>query len=65
MPANGLLYSGGTDGDVHAWKVQDRKMISTLSGHTDICMSLAVLKKLNYLASGSLDKTISIWDSYV
>ena len=64
MPANGLLYSGGTDGDVHSWRVSDRKMVSTLSGHTDICMSLAVLKKLNYLASGSLDKTVSIWDSY-
>ena len=38
--------------------------MSTLAGHSDICMSLCVLKKLNYLASASLDKTISVWDSY-
>ena len=39
-------------------------MLSTLAGHTDICMSLCILKKLNYLASASLDTTISVWDSY-
>ncbi len=64
LPANKLLYSGATNGDVYSWRVGDRKMVSTLAGHTDICMSLCVLKKLNYLASASLDKTISVWDSY-
>jgi WD40 repeat protein len=64
MPANQLLYSGATNGDVYSWRVRDRKMISTLAGHSDICMSLCILKKLNYLASASLDTTISVWDSY-
>jgi WD40 repeat protein len=64
MPANQLLYSGATNGDVHAWRAHQRKKVTTLSGHTDICMSLCVLKKLDYLASGSLDTTISLWDSF-
>lgn len=64
MPANQLLYSGATNGDVYSWRVRDRKMVSTLAGHTDICMSLCILKRLNYLASASLDTTVSVWDSY-
>lgn len=63
-PASGLLYSGATNGDVYSWKMEDRKMVKTLSGHTDIVMSLCLFDKLNYVASGSLDRTISLWDTY-
>jgi len=64
MPINKLMYSGATNGDVYSWKIEERKMTSTLSGHSDIVMSLCELNKLNYLASASLDKTISIWDVF-
>lgn len=59
-----LLYSGSTNGNVYAWKIQDRELMSTFSGHSDIIMSLVGLKKLNNIASGSLDKSICVWDSY-
>lgn len=64
MPANQLLYSGGTNGNLYSWDIQDRSLVSTFVGHTDIVMALTVLKKLNNIASGSLDKTVNVWDSY-
>jgi WD40 repeat protein len=64
MPANNLLYSGGTNGNLYSWKIAERSLISTFSGHTDIVMALTVLQKLNNVASGSLDKTVNVWDSY-
>ena len=37
-------------------------LIKTLSSHTDLVLSLAVLPD-NMLASGSADQTIKIWDT--
>ncbi len=59
-----LLYSGATNSDIYSWNVQERNLVSTLKGHTDIVMSLIVLQKLNNIASASLDKTIAVWDSH-
>lgn len=59
-----LLYSGGTNGNIYSWDVTERNLVSTLSDHTDIVMSLIVLKKLNNIASASLDKSVRIWDSH-
>lgn len=64
MPANSLLYSGGTNGNLYSWNIGNRSLISTFQGHKDIVMSLTILQKLNNVASGSLDKTINVWDSY-
>jgi WD40 repeat protein len=64
MPANHLLYSGGTNGNLYSWKIGERSLVSTFQGHTDIVMALTVLQKLNNVASGSLDKTVNVWDSY-
>lgn len=64
MSANNLLYSAGTTGNLYSWKIADRSLVSTFAGHTDIVMALTVLKKLNNIASGSLDKTVNVWDSY-
>eukprot|EP01034_Spumella_vulgaris_P022221 gene22221-28335_t len=59
-----LLYTGATNSNIYSWNVGERNLVSTLTGHTDIVMSLIVLQKLNNLASASLDKTISVWDSH-
>jgi WD40 repeat protein len=64
MPDNQILYSGATNGNVYSWKIKERSLISTFSGHSDIVMGLCGLKNLNNVASCSLDKTISVWDSY-
>jgi WD40 repeat protein len=59
-----LLYSGGTNTNIYSWDIKKRNLISTLSGHTDIVMSLVSLDKLDNLASASLDKSVCLWDSY-
>jgi WD40 repeat protein len=63
-PANRLLYSGSVDGNIYAWNIAGRSHVATMSGHSDIVMSLLSLSRLNNVASASLDKTISIWDSF-
>lgn len=45
-PVHSLLYSGATNGDVYSWKMEDRKMVQTLQGHTDIVMSLCLFDKV-------------------
>eukprot|EP01035_Chromulina_nebulosa_P019421 gene19421-25299_t len=64
QPESKILYSGSTNGHIYSWKINERNLISTLTGHTDIVMSLTNLKNLDNIASASLDKTVSIWDSY-
>ena len=64
MAKNRLLYSGATNGDIYSWRIKERKICDTLSGHTDMVMSLVTLPNVNYLASASLDKNVSIWDAY-
>eukprot|EP01042_Synura_sphagnicola_P031858 gene31858-41000_t len=60
-----ILYSGATNGNIYAWDIGQRNMISTMAGgHSDIVMSLIVLQKLDNIASASLDKTLGIWDSH-
>jgi WD40 repeat protein len=63
-PDNRLLYSGATNGNIYSWNVDERNLVTTLTGHTDIVMSLIHLEKLNNIASASLDKTLSVWDSH-
>jgi WD40 repeat protein len=59
-----LLYSGGTNSNIYSWDIKKRNLVSTLTGHTDIVMSLVSLDKLDYIASASLDKTVCLWDCY-
>jgi WD40 repeat protein len=63
-PESNLLYSGGTNGNIYSWNVKERELVSTLPAHSDILMRLIVLKRLNNIASVSLDKTVCLWDSY-
>ncbi len=59
-----LLYSGATNGNIYSWNVGKRSMVTQLQAHSDIVMNLIVLKKLNNIASASLDKTLGIFDSH-
>lgn len=59
-----VLYSGATNGNIYSWNWQQRALLTTLTGHTDIVMNLIVLQKLNNIASASLDKTLGVWDSH-
>lgn len=59
-----VLYSGATNGNIYSWNWQKRSLLSAMPGHNDIVMNLIVLKKLNNVASASLDKTLGVWDSH-
>ena len=64
MPTNGIMYSGAVNGNIYAWNMWEKKMMSTLSAHSDIVMKLLPLPAINNLVSASLDTTISVWDTY-
>ena len=59
-----LLYSGATNGNIYSWNVNQRSLVTTLPGHSDIVMNLIILQKLNNIASASLDKSVCVWDSH-
>jgi WD40 repeat protein len=59
-----MLYSGSTAGTIHAWTLEDREERTCMLAHNDIVMDLCDMGGLNTLASGSMDTTIGIWDTF-
>ena len=53
--------SASNDMNIKIWDYYNRKCISTLKGHQDCILALALLKNKN-LCSGSADLTLKIWD---
>jgi WD40 repeat protein len=64
MKSNQVLYSGGSDGKINAWKLQSKENIATMDGHTNIVMNLLCLSSIDNLVSASLDSTVCLWDTY-
>lgn len=60
-PDGKTLYSAGDDHLIRVWDVEKGQQIAALKGHRDTVMSLFV--KDDTLVSGSLDRTIKIWDT--
>ena len=61
MLPNGYLASGSGDATIKIWNPTDGSVMRTLTGHTSLVHSLAVLPN-GYLASCSFDNTIKIWN---
>eukprot|EP00960_Hanusia_phi_P052611 761550-Hanusia_phi.AAC.11 len=67
---NGLAVSqdgqyvaiGGKDSLVHVYDVRQQKLASSFKGHRDAVTCLAFRKGTHQLFSGSLDRTIKIWN---
>ena len=55
-----LIYNL-TKNNLKIWEVATGKELRTLTGHSDIVFSVAYSPDGRYLASGSRDKTIKIW----
>ena len=62
-PDGNILASASWDRTIKLWRIKDRSLITTLTGHQDGINSIAFAwgKKGYLLASGSDDKTIKLW----
>ena len=58
---NGYLV-GGRFGKILIYNLSEEKIIKEIKAHNDWIETLLELPQLGYLASGSNDKTIKIWD---
>lgn len=59
-----MIVSGGQDGQIRVWRVQDDKVESprVFSGHTKPLTQLAVSADDKFIVSSSLDCTLRLWD---
>lgn len=62
-PPPPLILCGSENHDIVCWDVDSEEIVHTLSGHTDVVMTVAAHASRPLLASGALekDKTIKIW----
>jgi WD40 repeat protein len=63
IPQFGLLYSGGKDAHLNVFALDDMALIKSIPAHNFAIYDLAIHPAGQYLASGSRDKTIKIWDA--
>ncbi|MBD2775277.1 eIF2A-related protein [Iningainema tapete] len=57
----GLIASAGADNTIKIWRMEDRKQIATLAGHTASVNSTSFSPDGLTLASGSNDSSIKLW----
>ncbi|GBG25620.1 Coatomer subunit beta'-1 [Hondaea fermentalgiana] len=57
-----LLFSGGINGKINVWNVEDLECTARLQGHNDIVMDLHCIESMGVIASASLDSQIKFWD---
>jgi len=60
--AGNQALSGHRDGRVRLWSLESGKCLATLSGHSEMVMSVQFAKDGRFAISGSDDKTVKIWD---
>jgi WD40 repeat protein len=56
-----LLASGGADGAVRVWGVEDGRPVATFPGHTGRVLGLAFTADGKALWSGAADRTLRQW----
>jgi serine/threonine protein kinase len=56
--ASGSLY----DGMVRLWEVDTGRELASFRGHTDWVVAVAFAAEGRYLLSGSMDRTLKVWD---
>jgi len=63
---DGTLLAGGlaeaaNGGQINIWRISDRTLVRTLSGHTGSVFSVAFSPNGQLLASGSADNSVRVW----
>lgn len=61
-PSSVNLATGGGEGKVHLWSLEQDTPVSTLEGHTDRVARVEFHPSGTYLASASSDTTWRLWD---
>ena len=59
---DGKLSIAALDKDITISDAQTQKAIARLRGHTDVITALAVSPNGRFLASGSQDKSVALWE---
>ncbi len=62
MSRDGLIAIGTEKGEILIWKSSTRQLLKIFMGHEGQVSSVSFSSDGMYLASGSSDKTIAIWD---
>jgi len=57
-----LVITGADDGIIKVWRKDTMVLQASLHGHMDVIIDIQVSHCNRYLASGSKDGTIIIWD---
>lgn len=56
------LFTGGLNGNINVWSVENLECVARLYGHDDIVMDLHSIESMGVIASASLDSHIKFWD---
>jgi hypothetical protein len=63
VPNRPLVIAGTESGRMIGWSVDDFEEVAHLLGHKQLVISLAISSNGMRLASGSIDRTVRLWDS--
>lgn len=59
--AKTIVSGGSRDGTIKIWDLATGKLLRTLTGHSEVVLSVAISPDGQTIVSGSDDKTIKIW----
>ena len=59
-----FVVSGNEDGDIIIWDVVSKNILQHLSGHDDGVLGVDTFSGQDLLASGGIDRTVRVWESF-
>lgn len=62
IPGAGVLVSGGANGFLASYGLDDRRLRRVFAGHTGDILAIAAAPEAGLIATGSADRTLRLWD---